>query len=537
MNRRTTTIALAAALAAMTPAAAHGQAVSGATPSAAPSAGPAPVIGIPQADRARMAAEIRKRVDGQAFGWQFAIATNGARTLAGAGGSARSDADTPGRGNPAPMRPTMRYELASLTKNTTAVATMRLLRAKGLTVDSPVGPWLPRDWVLGPGYASSSVRRVTFAQLMSHTSGINQLVQAPPPGTPKLDNTYQGMRDIVAAGTKPNSPRQYRNANYAMLRVLNGVLWRLLGGTIDGKSPAISAETHALYAMDHLRRHVLEPAGIKNVTCEVADTATAGKSYPKGATQSTTGGVLKVDVKRCAGHMGLRLSAMEVATYLSALRAGKIIAAEDLQTMDQRRLGWEATSNLGDEDSLGNHTGVPDIAGSGGVFWHAGDLIPAKGTVGPETHTCGLTFPTGSGLDDHQLAEPRRLGVRRPQDGLDAREVTLAPSGAGATSRRRRSRRARHHHQGATSCLAAPSAPDSLSRSSPSLQPPRSRRRTRADHRPIPRTWPPRSATRWRTTPSDGSSRSPATASSPPRTPTARRARTPTRRRAGARSP
>ena len=56
-----------------------------------------------------------------------------------AGGFARSDADTAGGGG-LPMTNTMRYEVASFTKNPVALSTMKLLRLHGLTIESPIEP-------------------------------------------------------------------------------------------------------------------------------------------------------------------------------------------------------------------------------------------------------------------------------------------------------------------------------------------------------------------------------------------------------------
>ena len=116
--------------------------------------GPGGVAPPPPVDAKQMAASIRAQMTGNAFGYQFAIAQDGklvpgnATTDKRAGGFARSDADTVGSGG-LPMTNTMRYELASFTKNPVALSTMKLLRLHGLTIKSPIEPWLPADWKRG----------------------------------------------------------------------------------------------------------------------------------------------------------------------------------------------------------------------------------------------------------------------------------------------------------------------------------------------------------------------------------------------------
>lgn len=408
MTRRTRiTTALAATLLGLTPAAALAQ-VPGA-PTTPPPPPPPPPITLPApppppqpvapltppvlagevVDPAVMAAEVVKTMTANAFGWQFAIAKNGKLVTAVAGGSARSDADTPGIGANVAMTPAIRYELASLTKNFTAVATMKLLRAHGLTINARVGPWLPKTWLRSAGF-----RTVRFRHLLSHTSGINQMLAALPAGTAPSDNGWNAMRFIVRQPVVPGSPRRYKNANFAILRIANAFMWRRLGGRLNGVAVPVRRANHAAYALDYLRRHVFAPAGIKNVACRTSDTANAGLSYRAGSTQNTAGRLLSTSGEECAGARGTRLNAVEIVRYLVHLRHGAIIDPADLATMDALRLGWNEDSDGGDGDQNGIKDGKPDNPLSPGVFWHGGDLI-SDATPDPEVHTCGMTFPDG----------------------------------------------------------------------------------------------------------------------------------------------
>lgn len=349
------------------------------------------------ADTNAMAASIVKSMTDKAFGWQFAIAQHGNYATSGSDGSARSAKDN--KGQALKMKPTMRYEIASLTKNITAVATMKLLRLRGLNVNASIDEYLPADWKRGKGFKTKSV---TFAQLLTHTSGILQATQT----TACKDvcgNTWDGVKGHVAVGVIPNSSRVYKNANYALLRVLNAAMWKASGGKIYGfkteyvesmnykgdeiKKPVkvkvvlpVNADTNARYAMDFVDKRILTPAGIKNVTCTVSDQSTVGWNYLAGATESTSGQFMSWPSSECAGNAGLRLSSIEIVRYLAHLRHGKIIEAPDLATMDALRAGWREADNLG--------PGTPAP-----VRWHDGALQVNKITI---LHTCGITFPDGT---------------------------------------------------------------------------------------------------------------------------------------------
>lgn len=369
-------------------------------------AAPQDVLAAPQADPAKMEASIQSQMAGRAFGWQFAIAQNGKLAKSNSSGSALSAADA--GGSSVDMQPTMKMELASATKTITAVATMKLLRANGLTIESSIDPYLPPSWKRGPGFATKSVK---FRHLLAHTSGLNQAITAMPEDKRPTNNGWDAMQTVVANGTKVDSQRQYKNANYALLRILNAELWKRSGGamkqteeieiynskgivighkTVTTTIPVTKA-TQSAYALDHMRKRIFEPAGLKNISCTAADPATAAKSYPAGATQTTKGQLLGTSSEECAGARGIRLSAREHVQFLAYLRHGAIINPADLAKMDELRLGWNEDSNGGDGDQFGVKDGKPDNASSIGAFWHGGDLIGTN-----QVHTCGATFDDGT---------------------------------------------------------------------------------------------------------------------------------------------
>jgi len=350
-----------------------------------------------QASTAELVTSVKQQLQGRAFGWQIAIAQDG-KIVSDQAGTAISAADTGGQ--PVAMQPTMEMELASATKTVTAVATMKLLRANGLSLDSIVEPYLPASWKRGEGFTKkhSAKTSVNFRHLLAHTSGLNQVMAGLSDDVRPKNNGWDDMRFLVATGTTVNSPRMYKNANYALLRIINAELWKRSGGAMTyevsyndrppkqpgqiatgGGSTAtvpVTKASHTVYMLNYMRKHIFEPAGLKDVGCTPEGPATAVRSYGASATQASKGSVQSSPSDECAGARGLRLSAVEHATLLAHLRHGDIIEDEDLDAMDDENLGWDERAGLGKWSA---------------AFWHGGALLGAN-----QLRTCGATFDDGT---------------------------------------------------------------------------------------------------------------------------------------------
>jgi len=274
------------------------------------------------------------------------------------------------------MTPYQKMELASVTKNITAVATMKLLRRNHLTIESYVWPYLPKTWDV------SKFKAVRFRHLLTHTSGLNQAITAM--ANPPTNNGWDAMQTIVANGTVVDSDRQYKNANFALLRILNAQLWLQTSGY---EGTQITKDNHSDFALDYDRKFIFEPAGLYGVGCITSSSQGLVRSYPQNATQTSTGAVLGSSKEECAGARGIALSAVQLVQYLAYLRHGSIIDPADLATMDELRAGWSENANGYD----GNGDGKPDNDLSPGVFWHGGDLLGTN-----ELHTCAMTFADGT---------------------------------------------------------------------------------------------------------------------------------------------
>jgi CubicO group peptidase (beta-lactamase class C family) len=199
-----------------------------------------------------MVAGVNSRLD-DAVGYAYTIARNG-QVVAEAGvGQARRAVD----GTRA-FTPTTRLEVMSVTKNMTAIALLKLLQAEAVSIDSPIARWLPLDWPKAGGFKRASQTPITFRHLLTHTSGVNQAIVAAPPGS-GVGNSWSGLRALVALGATPNAaPDNYKNANYALMRVL---IPRLTGQRVVTEQRAY--KRYLLW----LNESVFEPSGVASVSC------------------------------------------------------------------------------------------------------------------------------------------------------------------------------------------------------------------------------------------------------------------------------
>jgi CubicO group peptidase (beta-lactamase class C family) len=111
-----------------------------------------------------------------------------------------------------PLSPDCSFRIASLTKQFTAAAILRLQESGRLSIDDPIEAWLP-DW-------SPRGRRVTIRHLLNHTSGIrgHDEGQGPRTSRPNLAR-MQVLESIRMApfDAEPGHRYRYNNSGYLLL--------------------------------------------------------------------------------------------------------------------------------------------------------------------------------------------------------------------------------------------------------------------------------------------------------------------------------
>lgn len=269
------------------------------------------------------ASSIRNAIDGKAVGYAFAIGRNGALLRSDAGGSRRLAQD----GGKADFTVHTKSQAASTSKTITAVALVKALHERNLTVDAKVAPFLPECWTKGPG-----VNTLTFRELLNHTSKLTQ---------PGCDDPYQCLEKTIATGR--TGEIGYNNTAYALMRMLVPLVaneaqakgqFKLFkcNNPHDELNKDIS-EMFARYMFDK----VLKPAG-----------ATAS-FFPSGdfalmynhQNRALKGSAPRADFSRRAGAGYLSISATDYLLFIGALNRGDILPKALVKSMYDGNLGFD----------------------------------------------------------------------------------------------------------------------------------------------------------------------------------------------------
>jgi CubicO group peptidase (beta-lactamase class C family) len=284
-------------------------------------------VGADCFDWVTFADRIQDRLNGNVVGYQLAVNYKGIHARRAGWGLSRTAADAPATA----MTVNQRLNLASVNKTFTAVAVLRALAAKKMTVDVKISPYLPGTWTLGPG-----VDTVTFRELLTHKSGFRNETC----GATFLEG-YESLKNGVAQGLVSKNGVWfknycYQNGNFALFRV---ILPYLTGAfkTTDAITPDSLAESYLAI----LNKEVIEPSGIATkAQCKPNPSPAPVLFYPFPA--GTTKGWDFGDWTQTCGSGGLHLSGAEVALFLHHLsRTEDLLSTTQRMSMYGGLLGWE----------------------------------------------------------------------------------------------------------------------------------------------------------------------------------------------------
>lgn len=240
--------------------------------------------------------------------------------------------------------PGTRMHVASLSKIVTAIAMTRLLAEAGIVPSTPIIDYLPGYWVKGP-----DVSRITFAELMTHTSGLAF-------GATNSRSDFGWMKSQIAAGTTHIGQYSYQNMNFGLCRILLA--------TINGNIPAdwtlpqwlswlfgpeftdtfwdlITIRAYASYVAGR----VFAPAGVTgpDFTHDAADAL--AYNFPVAGSGWDSG-----DLTSMAGGAGWHLSVDELLKVMATFRRGGVIVSTgQAQAMldDSFGIDWSVPTPLG----------------------------------------------------------------------------------------------------------------------------------------------------------------------------------------------
>lgn len=324
-----------------------------------------------------MGREIRKQLDGHVVGYAYFV---GRQSLYKGYGKARTSADGTERNYTA----TTKITVASVSKLVTAIAAVRMLGRRNISLDAHIGPYFPSDWNV-----SDYVSDITFAQLLSHSSGIKDYGN--------VNTDYAKLKHFftqdVSTGTTtscqpadvvdPSNPinpnnlgRCYSNYNFAIFRIL----LPKLAGLDEDSDLTTRPRTLANQYESLVRTNVFDRVGQPGVNCSPPTESPANTRYAFAYKHpGTSPGADFGDESLKCGAAGWYLSVSDMAEVLLSINAldGRILTenatTHQFDDMRTRGLGWDIFTNARLEKNGGygacDANGVcKEISTSAGIF-------------------------------------------------------------------------------------------------------------------------------------------------------------------------
>ncbi|WP_448097620.1 serine hydrolase [Luteibacter yeojuensis] len=219
-----------------------------------------------------------------------------------------------------PVRDDTVFAINSVTKAFTGVAAMRLVQAGKLDLAAPVGrylPDLPADW-----------RRVTIRQLLSHTSGLPDIMRAPTVETDAAAAwAWVQQRPIDFA---PGDRFAYCQTNYTIIqRVLNNIEGRALDAPLAEEQLHLAGMRHTFYG----DAYDVIPGKAPTYRWKLPGPLINGYS---GAMPDATRTLMAASERFLPfrrASSGLNSTATDLANWLIAINDGRLLTPEARNTM------------------------------------------------------------------------------------------------------------------------------------------------------------------------------------------------------------
>jgi len=303
---------------------------------------------------------IRAALDGETVGYTYSIGKSGNLYSQDGVGLARTEAD-----GEVPQSATKDMTVASVSKTITTVAALRVFEEKGISVDDPIGPWLPGTWEPGAGVAE-----ITFRELMTHTSGLRQNYETATGESGKVTSAYDNIKIAVEQdlGSQTGS---YANMNFGIFRIMLPAM--LLDTEVPDYDFSVGLadewdELTSTIFNDHM--HALFASIGVDGSCAPSDpAATVLYRLPY---DGEPGWETPSYILGCGGY-GYYLSANDLTAFLSYLRyTDELLSPESRTLMRDGLLGLQTKS--------GTH---------GTAYGHGGYWTSGSGAM----TSCVLSFP------------------------------------------------------------------------------------------------------------------------------------------------
>ena len=265
----------------------------------------------------RLASSIDTQLKGKVVGYVALVGTSKAVSS----GFARTAADPPKLA----MGPDVMVNVLSVGKMFTTIAVLKSLARHHLSTGSRIWPFLPPDWVKGPG-----VGTITFGDLLTHRAGF------------RLDSglvfeTGNAAREQIRQGIQQVDQRvaDYNNINFTIFRDMLPFMERA-----PEPGPAARGAAANRFFISYVQRQVFDPVGVKDATC--APVRDAVLMYPPPGAGTARGRPAPVAPSGCSGG-GWFMTPASMRRVLDGLISDSLLSRSQRQQMDHNCLGWDCS--------------------------------------------------------------------------------------------------------------------------------------------------------------------------------------------------
>ncbi|WP_328824337.1 serine hydrolase domain-containing protein [Verrucosispora sioxanthis] len=286
---------------------------------------------------------------------------------------------------PQPMRPQMRHRIGSITKTFVATTVLQLVDEGRLSLDDPIGRWLP-DIV--PDELGTEV---TVRMLLNHTSGIGNYTNAMINSYAAIDQmrvTTYAPADLVAIGlalpptNAPGARFSYSNTNY--------LLAGLLIETITGNDAAAEVQ-----------RRILRPLKLTDTFFPGTDARIRG---PHSGAYFAPFGVrdlseFNMSWAWTAGEM--IATTADLNTFFRALLGGDLLSPATLDEM------LTAVPMLPEQPAAGSYgLGIYSLPTPCGEFWGHDGAVIGHLTISLHSRDGARQLSSGINISHYQVGLP-----------------------------------------------------------------------------------------------------------------------------------
>jgi CubicO group peptidase (beta-lactamase class C family) len=246
------------------------------------------------------------------------------------------------------MGPDVMVNVLSVGKMFTTIAVLQSLARHHRSIDSRIWPFLPPDWVKGPG-----VGTITFRELLTHRAGF------------RLDSglvfkTDDAAREQIRQGIQQIDKQvaDYNNINFTIFRDM----LPFMEGVPD-PGPAARAAAATRFFISYVQRQVFDPVGVKDATCAPVRDAMLMFMYPPPYAGTARGSPASVGPSACSGG-GWFMTPASMRRVLEGLISGSLLSGRQRQQMDDNCLGWDCSGG-GQAGYRGKYGGGGDPGSAG----------------------------------------------------------------------------------------------------------------------------------------------------------------------------